>query len=1058
MLERRADLDTLLARNDERVPPTAIPEEWHIRLSLPQRPSYLDDHGGRFLWTPTSSSQASMPAADDGAARRSSSPPAARSASTSTSTAGLLTVFPFAEPYGALDIELLEHWLAEMLAAARMETAVGGDADGGAASRQRVLEVYALAVYEVGRACGTARCALLQRLWQRASAAWRVECDAAIRSEQGERQRLTAAVRQKDRELNELHVRVSDAEERARADRAALHDVRRGGVHAVARAADDGKAARAAVVHAQQANDRATARLHAAAAYLHEQAATVGSAAATEAMLTAAATLELPDAFAAAHSPPLQRAATTRPKSAASHGSGAGEAARSSGGARRGSAPSAAGSTIGGAPHAERLSRRRAPAGPLAAAGDADDDVELDPAAYDEIEQLGDWHDFMLGAQERLQSATREAEEHAATIITNGAAFRAQLDAHQTKLQREQVVLRQSGQLVAALGMMDHGEATASIGVQTTLGRAEVSAAVVDVVRQQTAPRPNEWASTADQRRREERNEPFSTALRSVDEISPDGLEWVGGHGGRAVAAARLKGVLLAAGLASDADAFDDAGCQCNLLDEHHGNVHWAEPLPKKWRPLVATLAPLPMGIFGARRARALIWAIYTARLDSEPGLRRVEALPYRGKWPTHEAAAAAAAVYGGAAATHADGEDAPREALPPRDDFCDFVVDWLTHHYGAPTLAAAQLTALVAAVRVHLTATNNDKRLRTFSRLCGACADEPAIGAPSLSFLMRAVHLSFTLSAGAVASFPLDASILLSLDRAHAVIHALFATQNQFGPPRPESAERLREHMVEVAKGHGGSTARASLDLDEFVLACLEEHEASRKPPRVRAGLLALFALADANDDGYLSHEELQTLMSNQGYTNKEATTRYYQMLKSERDTYEACPHAAATGGVAATGAASLSGAPVATSDAKADARANAGVQITEFLVHCAALSFMHDPRPLDTPEDAELDLLDREWLTKQHHVATALGRLQDFVIRTGGDAPTAYPSGLLLAQARAALAELSRQLGAFTRGKAASPRVVRHKLEELLAVCARGEVAMAIEEAGLVYDVDTR
>ena len=65
------------------------------------------------------------------------------------------------------------------------------------------------------------------------------------------------------------------------------------------------------------------------------------------------------------------------------------------------------------------------------------------------------------------------------------------------------------------------------------------------------------------------------------------------------------------------------------------------------------------------------------------------------------------------------------------------------------------------------------------------------------------------------------------------------------------------------------------------------------------------------------------------------------------------------------------------------------------------------------------------------------------------GGDAPTEYPSGDLLAHARAALSELSKQLGAFTRGQSASPLIVRNKLEELMAICHRGEVAIAIEEA---------
>ena len=124
-------------------------------------------------------------------------------------------------------------------------------------------------------------------------------------------------------------------------------------------------------------------------------------------------------------------------------------------------------------------------------------------------------------------------------------------------------------------------------------------------------------------------------------------------------------------------------------------------------------------------------------------------------------------------------------------------------------------------------------------------------------------------------------------------------------------------------------------------------------------------------------------------------------------------------------------------------------GIACAEFVEFCHALRFTIEPRPLDSKEALELDALDREWLGKQSDVAQTLARLREHVLRTGGDAPTAYPSGDLLVRARAALATLSAQLGAYARGKSADPAAVRVCLTDLLATLERGEVAMAVEDA---------
>ena len=101
LLGQPAEMRALLTDPDERAPPTRIPEEWHIRLSLSERPATLDEMGGRFLWT----------AEREGACGRTRGgwPVAggtAAAAASSASSHGTLTVFPMAEPHGALDIEV----------------------------------------------------------------------------------------------------------------------------------------------------------------------------------------------------------------------------------------------------------------------------------------------------------------------------------------------------------------------------------------------------------------------------------------------------------------------------------------------------------------------------------------------------------------------------------------------------------------------------------------------------------------------------------------------------------------------------------------------------------------------------------------------------------------------------------------------------------------------------------------------------------------------------------------------------------------------------------------
>lgn len=107
LLGQAASPADLLVSTDECVPPSRIPEAYHIKLALPERPAQLDEYGARrFAWTSDAAAEearrlAGMAGAAKGGARGDSA------------CSGALTVFPMQEPHGSLDVPLLEQvWLA----------------------------------------------------------------------------------------------------------------------------------------------------------------------------------------------------------------------------------------------------------------------------------------------------------------------------------------------------------------------------------------------------------------------------------------------------------------------------------------------------------------------------------------------------------------------------------------------------------------------------------------------------------------------------------------------------------------------------------------------------------------------------------------------------------------------------------------------------------------------------------------------------------------------------------------------------------------------------------
>ena len=306
---------------------------------------------------------------------------------------------------------------------------------------------------------------------------------------------------------------------------------------------------------------------------------------------------------------------------------------------------------------------------------------------------------------------------------------------------------------------------------------------------------------------------------------------WVGGYSGRAASALKIRELLLATGLGggTSRSTSSDASEQVNLNDEAQGSKGWAEPVPHSWVPWISQTVPLPAGILTVKKLRALIWAIYVDRMDSEPTLSRIgtegptaAAAPNGGQSgtapgprprssksrqhqqqqpPRTPMPPLVSSGEGGATDVLADGEVVTKQRLAPRNSFADFVTDWLQHSYSTKPLAIAQLNALVAALRKH-TATD-DVRLRTFERLCGA-SQQPPIGPESLSFLLRVMHLSLTLKPGSCAHFAIDSAYLLSLERTHAVVHALFG-KAEGGSNQPKVEERVRDKLVQIAAAKGG-------------------------------------------------------------------------------------------------------------------------------------------------------------------------------------------------------------------------------------------------------------
>ena len=409
---------------------------------------------------------------------------------------------------------------------------------------------------------------------------------------------------------------------------------------------------------------------------------------------------------------------------------------------------------------------------------------------------------------------------------------------------------------------------------------------------------------------------------------------------------------------------------------------------------------------------------------------------------PPAAAAAAAALVALPPAATEANAatdlrtpdEAATRAPAAARNRFSDYVVDWLDRNYGARQLAAAQLTSMVASLRRSLVSID-DARLRMFARLCDA-SDQPPLAPDGAAFFLRALHLTLSLRAGSTAHFPKETTVLVSLERALAVVHELFGGVVVGGAgaaaaaeeARPEAEERLRAALVAMS----GGESRASIDVDELLLMTLAEHEETKRPPRVRPSLLRLFAASDVNHDGTLDLDEWLHLAEHLRLPKEAALPLFHQMGR----IHPPAAVAVAAGGAPAGGC---------------------GITAAAFLETCAVMDLTAPPPAeggLEPESVAALAEIDREWLKLQGRLAGQLRQLHAHVRASGGMGPAEYPSAKLLARGTSLLAAATARIGALSRGEAAeraqaAAAEVRAELDAACQVFERGAIAIELEAA---------
>jgi hypothetical protein len=508
--------------------------------------------------------------------------------------------------------------------------------------------------------------------------------------------------------------------------------------------------------------------------------------------------------------------------------------------------------------------------------------------------------------------------------------------------------------------------------------------------------------------------------------------------------AERLRELLLVAGIIDPACAptRQDASFQVSRDDEDQGLGFWASPVPLAWRPCLSAFPPMPASLLGRRQIRALMWAIYVDRVATEPGCGPISV------------GASGGAHHGASPAGGAGGADAAEEAVervqrlrgakraPHEMPFADFVLEWLRDAYsGGRAHAMSLLSAMVSAMRKYA---SEDARVRTFARFCGASLEGHDLDGAALRFYMRSVHLLFTTRAGLVSFFTQDSSVLVSLERAHALAAELFGSS--------PGAERLRKELTSRSE----ASKRGGLDMDDLLLLLVGEYQenaaeqaavrqassggsggsggsgvvvvggsvprglsrhdgtrdllgtapAAQPLRRVAANLFSLFWAADRTGRGSLTFGEVEALVLDQ----QRRTPSYWREVLAQLQ-----------GLVGPRGP----------------------VDPVSFFEACAGRGFREDRA--STPMD-----LEAQWTFRQAGLALQLSQLRAYVAETGGNGdalarrPVRSSSQFLVRAVAAAQALAKAMQHGFDEALA---RVELMALEDALR---RGGVAIELERAG--------
>ncbi|KAL1526881.1 hypothetical protein AB1Y20_015572 [Prymnesium parvum] len=842
LFHRQADAAALLPSADEPVPPSLFPEEWHVRLPHSQRPEWLRAPAhDRFDWVA------------DGL----------------TSHSGYVLLFPMARPRGALDAELLEATVQQMVSSGVDER-----------------HACALAIHEVGRACGAVRCRLLGRLLERSSARWAREMDAHAAELQRRCSQAELQKQQAEREKRNLAVLLEQARREAQAHRASAGKARE-----AQRQAEEAYARLREVARRTPVQHDATP--------VADDPPRASSAHQVSAPRPSSATSTVPSRSNAAHDalpvPLVGQGSMERPPAAASSKISPNAEPHRAPAASTSRPPSASSTHRAPPPHdlvgefledAPRIlpefeadTRTLATMDYLLDAGGMQVEVAQSHFQTAELAQAA------AQAALSLRSANQDASKQAlqmAVRATDLLKFVAELDNVQTS---HGVLLDHTEKMYQALSFASHRAIAASNGKVVP-----VHSVGVQTEPQQKRKKGAEKLRTVVNYARAASNLAFNvqvdTESEEAEEAEAEEAEAEAEEEAKQAAAAESADL----GGASTTDASLKANPKTAVgLEEHSKRTSkWEEKLneervkkrlPRSWRRLLCTpdeellkVEPMPIA-----KAHAMIWSIYIDSMQScametwSSQARRISLFTSgssRGMVAVQEPAGSGRITPIPADGKSADASgDEPPSGLTPGNiltagaSFADYVVDWLYLHFGSRSVVALQLAALVTTAWRNLEV---DTRLRMFAQFCAM--HEPTMGRAEFAFFMHCLSETLRSPEGGPVNFVASSTLHPSLDHMSAVLSTVFTAEC-----KAVDAKKLRASVRTLKRAHAS--------IDDFLAVLLDQYSGHRFVES-RAAFAQLLLRSDVNGDGEHSLDEFHALMKASGMLSAKKVLWLYRTL----------------------------------------------------------------------------------------------------------------------------------------------------------------------------------